>query len=66
MYNFVVLVHQDNNIEYVTKLPGITVPNALRSIKGSATLSCPVAVFEPPDPTKRPMYCKDKVCWILN
>jgi hypothetical protein len=23
--------------------------------------SVPVAVFEPPDPTKRPMYCKGKV-----
>ena len=22
---------------------------------------CEVAVFEPPDPTKRPMYCKNKV-----
>jgi len=45
----------------VTKLSGITVPNALRSIKGNTNLSCPVAVFEPPDPTKRPMYCKEKV-----
>ncbi|XP_026817078.1 mitotic checkpoint serine/threonine-protein kinase BUB1-like [Rhopalosiphum maidis] len=54
-------VHQDNNLECVTKLPGITVPNALRSIKGNTNLSCPVAVFEPPDPTKRPMYCKEKV-----
>jgi len=48
-------------LECVTKLPGITVPNALRSIKGNTNLSCPVAVFEPPDPTKRPMYCKEKV-----
>jgi hypothetical protein len=24
-------------------------------------MHCPVALFEPPDPTKRPMYCKDKV-----
>ncbi|XP_050431084.1 mitotic checkpoint serine/threonine-protein kinase BUB1 beta-like [Adelges cooleyi] len=54
-------VHQDNNTECVTKLNGITVPNALRSIKNHANLTCPVAVFEPPDPTKRPMYCKDKV-----
>uniref|UniRef100_A0A2H8TVQ9 Mitotic checkpoint serine/threonine-protein kinase BUB1 n=1 Tax=Melanaphis sacchari TaxID=742174 RepID=A0A2H8TVQ9_9HEMI len=54
-------VHQDNNLECVKKLPGITVPNALRSIKGNTNLSCPVAVFEPPDPTKRPMYCKEKV-----
>jgi len=58
---FLISVHQDNNLECVTKLPGITVPNALRSIKGNTNLSCPVAVFEPPDPTKRPMYCKDKV-----
>jgi hypothetical protein len=59
-----VLVHQDNNVERVTKLPGITVPNALRSIKGSSNISCPVAVFEPPDPTKKPMYCKDKVSFF--
>jgi len=25
------------------------------------TVHCPVALFEPADPTKRPMYCKDKV-----
>lgn len=24
-------------------------------------LVCPLAVFEPPDPTRRPMYCKGKV-----
>ncbi|KAL4135310.1 hypothetical protein QTP88_006926 [Uroleucon formosanum] len=54
-------VHQDNNSECVTKLSGITVPNALRSIKGNTNISCQVAVFEPPDPTKRPMYCKEKV-----
>ncbi|XP_060855719.1 probable inactive serine/threonine-protein kinase bub1 [Metopolophium dirhodum] len=54
-------VHQDNNSECVTKLSGITVPNALRSIKGNTNISCQVAVFEEPDPTKRPMYCKDKV-----
>ncbi|XP_050530497.1 mitotic checkpoint serine/threonine-protein kinase BUB1-like [Daktulosphaira vitifoliae] len=54
-------VHQDINTESVTKLNGITVPNALRSIKNHTHLSCPVAIFEPPDPTKRPMYCKDKV-----
>jgi len=56
-----VSVHEDNNVESITKLPGITVPNALRKIKGSVTLSCPVAVFESPDPSKKPMYCKDKV-----
>ncbi|CAI6354333.1 unnamed protein product [Macrosiphum euphorbiae] len=54
-------VHQDNNSECVTKLSGITVPNALRSIKGNTNIFCQVAVFEEPDPTKRPMYCKDKV-----
>jgi len=63
---FLISVHQDNNLECVTKLPGITVPNALRSIKGNTNLSCPVAVFEPPDPTKRPMYCKDKVSSIIK
>ena len=29
--------------------------------KEDPTLHCPIALFEPPDPTKRPMYCKDKV-----
>lgn len=56
-----VLVHEDNNEESATKLPGITVPNALRKIKGNVSISCPVAIFEPPDPSKIPMYCKDKV-----
>lgn len=55
-----VSVHQDN-VECVSKLSGITVPNALRNIKGSNNISCPVAIFEPSDPTKKPMYCKDKV-----
>lgn len=59
-------MHQDNNMERVTKLSGITVPNALRSIKGSSNISCPVAVFELPDPTKKPMYCKDKVSLLIQ
>ncbi|VVC45745.1 Protein kinase domain,Mad3/Bub1 homology region 1,Serine/threonine-protein kinase, active [Cinara cedri] len=54
-------VHQDNNVECISKQSGITMPNALRNIKGCTTLSCPVAIFEEPDPSKRPMYCKDKV-----
>ena len=29
--------------------------------KEDPTLHCPIALFEPPDPTKRSMYCKDKV-----
>lgn len=59
-------VHQDNNKESVTKLTCITVPNALRSIKGSSTVSCPVALFEPPNPNTKAMYCKDKVSQIFN
>lgn len=54
-------VHQDNNVECIPKLAGIKVPNALRNIKKNANISCPVAIFEPLDPTKKPMYCKDKV-----
>lgn len=55
------LVHQDNNVECISKQSGITMPNALRSIKGCTTLSCPIAIFEEPDPSKKPMYCKEKV-----
>lgn len=50
----------------MTKLSGITVPNALRIIKGNINLSCPVAVFEPPDSSKKAMYCKEKVSLTLN
>eukprot|EP00092_Neocalanus_flemingeri_P017494 GFUD01018923.1.p1 GENE.GFUD01018923.1~~GFUD01018923.1.p1 ORF type:complete len:1477 (+),score=489.36 GFUD01018923.1:88-4518(+) len=30
-------------------------------VEDHGTVHCPVALFEPADPTKRPMYCKDKV-----
>lgn len=54
-------VHEDNNAECITKLQGIKVPHALRRRKNNVNILCPVAVFEPPDPTKKPMYCKEKV-----
>lgn len=56
-----VLVHEDSNADCVKKLSGIKVPHALRSRKRVPDISCPIAVFEDPDPTKKPMYCKDKV-----
>lgn len=56
-----VSVHQDRNVECISKQTGITVPNALRNIKSLTALSCPVAIFEELDPSKKPMYCKDKV-----
>ena len=34
---------------------------ATKKEEKSWTISCPLAQFEPPDPTKKPMYCKDKV-----
>merc|ERR1719357_1306563 len=39
--------------------------NGLRTrktnVEDHGTVHCPVALFEPPDPTKRAMYCKGKV-----
>ncbi|KAG8222597.1 hypothetical protein J437_LFUL002590, partial [Ladona fulva] len=57
-------VHED-----ISSDPGVTTPrgtsfteNALKPRKAlKDEFDCPVAIFEPPDPTKIPMYCKDKV-----
>jgi len=32
-----------------------------KAAEDHGAVHCPVALFEPPDPTKKPMYCKDKV-----
>lgn len=47
--------------------PGAVVPRALKPRKQD-TFTCPLAVFEPPDPTKKAMYCKHKVGapWFSN
>ena len=42
--------------------PGTSnVLSARKSVRDEDVMHCPVALFEPPDPTKRPMYCKEKV-----
>lgn len=56
-----VLVHEDEgadlgNGHHKTS----SVPRALKPRKLD-DFTCPLAVFEPPDPSKRPMYCKNKV-----
>ena len=35
--------------------------NVLATNKGGKKPDCPIALFEPPDPSKRAMYCKDRV-----
>lgn len=37
------------------------VVNALKTIKPVTDFTCQCAIFEPEDPTKRPMYAKNKV-----
>jgi len=32
-----------------------------KAAEDHGAVNCPVALFEPPDPTKKPMYCKEKV-----
>uniref|UniRef100_A0A1B6KB65 Protein kinase domain-containing protein n=1 Tax=Graphocephala atropunctata TaxID=36148 RepID=A0A1B6KB65_9HEMI len=54
-------VHEDEGADVGSgnhKTP--TVPRALKPRKID-NFTCPLAVFEPPDPTKKPMYCKSKV-----
>ena len=60
-------VHEDQVDAGSTITPHILNPgesnilSARKLDKEDPTLHCPIALFEPPDPTKRPMYCKDKV-----
>uniref|UniRef100_A0A1B6FYQ8 Protein kinase domain-containing protein n=3 Tax=Cuerna arida TaxID=1464854 RepID=A0A1B6FYQ8_9HEMI len=54
-------VHEDEGADVGSgthKTP--SVPRALKPRKID-NFTCPLAVFEPPDPTKKPMYCKSKV-----
>ena len=42
--------------------PGTSnVLTAHKAARQEEEVLCPVALFEPPDPTKRPMYCKEKI-----
>ena len=60
-------VHEDHESGRSTITPHKLVPgesnvlSARKLYKDDAMVHCPVALFEPPDPTKNPMYCKNKV-----
>eukprot|EP00090_Calanus_glacialis_P045458 TRINITY_DN8444_c0_g1_i3.p1 TRINITY_DN8444_c0_g1~~TRINITY_DN8444_c0_g1_i3.p1 ORF type:complete len:1504 (-),score=632.87 TRINITY_DN8444_c0_g1_i3:217-4728(-) len=61
-------VYEEPNLAQPTMTPQRQQPaqqNVLSTRKEKAedhgAVHCPVALFEPADPTKRPMYCKDKV-----
>ena len=58
------VVHQDEGVQQpVPPSPHIGTSKVLstRKEETAGTVHCPVALFEPADPTKRAMYCKDKV-----
>jgi hypothetical protein len=53
-------VHRDEEV-YVPNSP-LVICNALRPRKlDDDDFKCAIAVFEPEDPTKQSMYCKNKV-----
>ena len=57
-------VHQDEGVQQpVAPSPHVGTSKVLstRKEETAGTVHCPVALFEPADPTKRAMYCKDKV-----
>ena len=54
-------VHQDEVQQPMAPLAGQPKALQARREEAAGTVHCPVALFEDPDPTKRPMYCKDKV-----
>jgi len=54
-------VHQDELQQPAAPLAGQSKALQARREEAAGTVHCPVALFEDPDPTKRPMYCKDKV-----
>ena len=58
------VVHQDEGVQQpVAPSPHVSTSKVLstRKEETAGTVHCPVALFEPADPTKRAMYCKDKV-----
>ena len=58
------VVHQDEGVQQpVAPSPHVGTSKVLstRKEETAGTVHCPVALFEPADPTKRAMYCKDKV-----
>jgi len=60
-------VHEDHESGHSTITPHKLAPgesNVLSARKqdhDDGGIQCPIALFEPPDPTKRPMYCKNLV-----
>jgi len=60
-------VHQDEAIVQPLRTPqkvekGVSnILSARKVPKDEGIVNCPLALFEPVDPSKRPMYCKDKV-----
>ena len=60
-------VYEEPNIAQPSQTPQRSLmaaeTNVLATNKGEKKhdLHCPIALFEPPDPTKKVMYCKDKV-----
>lgn len=61
LFYFVFIVHEDEEANGRSCHPRTpSVPGALKTRKKD-NFVCPLAVFESPDPTKKPMYCKNKV-----
>jgi hypothetical protein len=53
-------VHRDEEVHVSN--PRLVICNALKPRKlDEDDFKCAIAVFEPEDPTKQPMYCKNKV-----
>jgi hypothetical protein len=60
LYNTLnVPVHRDEEVQ-VQNSPSL-ICNALKPRKLDDEFRCAIAVFEPEDPSKHPMYCKNKV-----
>ena len=63
-YKAAFVVHQDEGVQQPvapSSHVGTSKVLSTRKEETAGTVHCPVALFEPADPTKRAMYCKDKV-----
>ena len=56
-------VHQDSGVQQPAAPGAGSSSTALQARKASeeGVVQCPIALFEPADPTKKAMYCKDQV-----
>jgi len=61
-------VYEEPNLAQPTMTPqrqqqaqGSVLSTRKKTAEDHGAVHCPVALFEPADPTKKPMYCKDKV-----